>query len=282
MTMKKTTKLNFSDILMASAALAWGFSYIFMKLGLATIPPLELGFLRFAIAFPFLLLIFRQRALPNSKELRYSAVLGFFIFLLTAGYNFGLRVTDASTAGFLAGTTVAVVPLLRCLRDRALPEKKTVLGVVLTCGGVALLSLKGDLILNGGALCCLGGAVAYAFQILLSDTALEQCRPLPLALWQLGFAALYCGVTAVATEELVYSFSATGWLAILGLALISSAYGYIAQTFAQRKVTPERIGFLYSLEPVFCAVLAFFFFGEIMGVKELGGAVLILLSIIFC
>ncbi len=268
------------DLLMVSASLAWGFSYIFMKFGLRTIPPMELGFLRFAIAFPFLLLLFRRRAIPNCTELGFSAVLGLFIFLLTAGYNFGLKTTDASTAGFLAGATVAVVPVLKMIRDRSIPEKKTLVGVSLAFCGVALISLKGGFSIDFGVLCCIGGAIAYAFHILLNDTVLIRCRPLPIALWQLGFAGLYCGTVSFFTEKISFHLSLSGWLAVFGLAFVSSAYGYVVQTFAQQKVAPERIGLIYSLEPVFCAILAFIFFGEVMNVKKLVGALMILISII--
>ena len=270
------------DLLMVSATLAWGFSYIFMKISLVSVPPLEMGFLRSVIAFPALLMLFRGKARPGPTELRYGALLGFFIFLLTFGYGRGLLVTDASTAGFLAGTTVAIVPILRALRDRRPPEKRIVLGVIFALGGVALLTLGGGFSFRPGALFCLGGAAAYAFHIIVSDSALKRCRELPLIVWQMAFAALYCGLFSFAAEETTFRLPLKGWLAILGLALISSAYGFFAQTRAQKRVAPERIGIIYSLEPVFCAVLAFFFFGEIMTAKELLGAALILLGILLC
>ena len=37
---------------------------------------------------------------------------------------YGLKTTDASTAGFLAGTTVVLVPILNAILKRKIPEKK--------------------------------------------------------------------------------------------------------------------------------------------------------------
>ena len=61
-------KLSKGDILMASAACAWGFSYIFMKMGAETITPFQMTFLRFGFAFPVLLLIFRKKLYLIAKS----------------------------------------------------------------------------------------------------------------------------------------------------------------------------------------------------------------------
>lgn len=273
-------KLTKSDLLMASAACAWGFSYIFMKWGLDSCTPFQIIFLRFGIAFPVLLLVFNRKIIPNKTELVYSFLLSLAVFALSVGYNYGLKTTDASTAGFLAGTTVAIVPILNGILKRKWPEKKVMLCAVLALCGIALMSLTSRLTISFGALLCIFGAVAYAVQILITNRALEKCRALVIGIWQLGFTSALGGLALLCAGETHFALDAMGWIGILGLAFISSAYGYIAQTYAQKNVTPERAGFLYSLEPVACAVLAFLFFGEIMSLREALGAVMIFLSIL--
>lgn len=273
--------LSKSDFLMASAACAWGFSYIFMKWGLGCLTPSQVVTLRFGIAFPFLLLILRKKVRPNKTEVKYSAFLAVAVFALSMFYNYGLKTTDASTAGFLAGTTVAMVPILNGILKRKFPEKKVLFSVVLALGGVALMSVTSSFTIEGGAWLCLAGACSYAVQIIITNRALEKdCRSLVIGVWQLGFTALYALIAMAFLGEIRFSMDTMGWIGILGLAFVSSAYGYIAQTVAQKNVTPERIGFLYSLEPVFCAVLAFLFFGDLMTLKEIAGAVMIFLSIL--
>lgn len=51
------------------------------------------------------------------------------------------------------------------------------------------------------------------------------------------------------------------------------------QAVAQEYTTPERAGFIFSLEPVFAAIFAYLFLGENMGMGELTGAALILLGV---
>lgn len=79
--------------------------------------------------------------------------------------------------------------------------------------------------------------------------------------------------------ETALELAPMSWLGIIGLAVVSSVYGYIARTVAQKNVTPERVGFLYALEPVFCCILAFLFFGEILSLREVIGAIMILLCV---
>ena len=260
-------KLTKGDLLMASAVVAWGFSYIFMKWGLGSCTPFQIIFLRFGIAFPFLLLIFNKKVIPTKAELKFSIFLAVAVFALSVGYNYGLLTTDASTAGFLAGTTVAMIPIINGILKRKMPEKK-------------VMSITSELQISIGALFCIGGAVAYAVQVIITNRALEKCRAMTIAVWQLGFTSLFALIAMLFFGQMAITLTPMGWVGVLGLAFVSSAYGYIAQTIAQKTVTPERVGFLYSLEPVSCAVLAFIFFGEIMSLQELGGAILIMISIL--
>ncbi|MBQ4092069.1 MAG: EamA family transporter [Firmicutes bacterium] len=274
------TKLTKGDLLMASAVVAWGFSYIFMKWGLGSCTPFQIIFLRFGIAFPFLLLIFNKKVIPTKAELKFSIFLAVAVFALSVGYNYGLLTTDASTAGFLAGTTVAMIPIINGILKRKMPEKKVMLCAVLALIGIALMSITSELQISIGALFCIGGAVAYAVQVIITNRALEKCRAMTIAVWQLGFTSLFALIAMLFFGQMAITLTPMGWVGVLGLAFVSSAYGYIAQTIAQKTVTPERVGFLYSLEPVSCAVLAFIFFGEIMSLQELGGAILIMISIL--
>jgi len=57
--------------------------------------------------------------------------------------------------------------------------------------------------------------------------------------------------------------------------LICSAYGFVVQPIAQRYASPEKIGLIFSLEPVFSAILSYLFLHEVLNVKGYIGATLI-------
>ena len=64
------------------------------------------------------------------------------------------------------------------------------------------------------------------------------------------------------------------WAAILCLGLMCSAYGFLAQSVAQKYTT------IFSLEPVFSAVLSFLILHEILDWTDYLGAGLILSGVI--
>ena len=105
-----------AEWLMASVSLAWGSSYLLMKVGLEGIGPYDLITLRFGIAFLAMTVLF----LPRYRDLTFPTlgkgiVMGIILFLIFYGMVNGVNHTTASTAGFLTSTTVVMVPVLECL-----------------------------------------------------------------------------------------------------------------------------------------------------------------------
>jgi len=70
------------------------------------------------------------------------------------------------------------------------------------------------------------------------------------------------------------------WAAVLGLGVLCSAIGFVVQTTAQKYTTPTHTSLLFSLEPVFAALFAFAFAGEILTPKGYVGAILVLSGVV--
>ena len=67
----------------------------------------------------------------------------------------------------------------------------------------------------------------------------------------------------------------------MGLGLICSAYGFVVQPIAQRYTTAENIGLIFSLEPVFSALLSYLFLHEILALRGYIGAAMIFGAVVF-
>lgn len=278
---KKSKNLGWSqtsaDLILGLVAMTWGSSYLLMKIGLGGISPYTIIALRFGIAFLVVgAIFFKKLKGTNTKIIVHSSFLGLLLFGLFAFLLHGMQSTTASNAGFLTSTTVVFVPVFNAFMIRKKPEKAVVAGCLVTITGIALLSLQGTMTLHSGDVLCLLGAVSYAFYIIFTDIYSKQEEGLLLGIWQLGFAGIYGLIFSLIFESPSLPQSAMQWGAILGLALICSAFGFVVQPVAQKYTTPEHTGLLFSLEPVFSAILAFIFLHETLSPQGYVGAVLVL------
>jgi len=270
-----------ANLILASVSLAWGASYIFMKLTVDEIPPITIVALRFGIAFIVMVAIFFKRIIQvDAKTLKYSAIVGALLCGIFIALMYGVKNTTASTAGFLTSTTVILVPILQIVITRKWPSKQIVWGVLIVSTGLALLLIGDDFTIAPGAFYCLVAALLYAIHIIVTNRFIREVDALQLGIYQLGFATLFATIGTFLFETPVLPNSTINWFAILGLALICSAYGFVMQPITQKYTTPESAGFLFALEPIFSAILAFIFLHEDMGQQGYFGAMLILAGVL--
>jgi drug/metabolite transporter (DMT)-like permease len=266
--------------ILATVSMGWGLSYILMKLCVDTIPALSIVALRFGIAFFAMMLIFRKKVFHvDAKTLKYSSIVGLLLWGIFITLMYGIKHTTASTAGFLTSTTVILVPILQVIITRRLPSKRISLGILIVSLGLALLTIEEDFSLASGSLFCLAAAFLYAVHIIVTNHFAREVDTLQLGIYQLGFATLFAAIGTFCFESPVLPQEVIHWIAILGLAFICSAYGFVMQPIAQKYTTPESTGFLFSLEPVFSAIFAFAFLQENMGLQGYTGAIIILLGV---
>ena len=254
-----------AELLMVSVTLAWGSSYLLMKVGLNGIGPFNLIALRFGIAFVFMTLAF----LPKFRKLTRATLLkgllaGVILFLLFTGMVCGVNYTTASTAGFLTSTTVVLVPILESFLKRKLPEKSMVASICIAICGL-----------------CLMGALFYAIYIIVLDKIAKKEDAFLISIIQLGVASALGAVAMCLFETPSLPTRPVEWGAVIGLGLVCSAYGFVVQPIAQKYAAPEKIGLIFALEPVFSAILSFLFLHEVLDFRGYLGAALILLSVVF-
>lgn len=271
-----------AELLMASVALAWGSSYLLMKVGLNSISPFNLIALRFGIAFIFMTLLFHKHFNKLTFSiLRKGLLMGIILFLVFTGMVCGVNHTTASAAGFLTSTTVILVPILECMIRKKLPQRKIVFSVLLVMIGLYFLTVQENVSIDAGAIYCLFGALSYAIYIIVMDKIAKEEDTLLISILQLGVASFLGIIFMILFETPHLPATSLQWAAIICLGLLCSAYGFVVQPIAQKHTTPERIGLIFSLEPVFSAILSYIFLHETLGIKGYIGAVLVFGGVVF-
>lgn len=270
-----------ANVLLFFITMVWGLSYVLLKICGAAIPPFEVLALRFTLASVVCLLIFRHRLVRLTKRaLYYGLLLGTVMYACCTSIIYGMNTTDASTASFLTSSAIVIVPVAQAIRKRHLPETKIIFGTIGTTIGIALLSLKGSLVLSAGATLCIMSAFLYAAHIIMTDTMARKEDAILLGIVQMVVMTGWGWVTTLLFATPLMPTKPIEWLAILILGLVCGAFAFITQPFAQSYTTPENTALIFSLEPVFGALFGFLCLHERLSFQATCGALLVLTSVL--
>ena len=280
--------------MLASAVLVlmcaiWGSTFALLKTLTASLSALDITLLRYGGA-GLLLLCFVRGIRP--AEWRWGLVYGVVLFSAFYLQTEGLARTSANRNAFITGLNVLAVPILAIgLGQR--PGWRLFLACLLA--GLGMYGLfyaeapwnRGDSLTALAMLC-------YAVYILLLDVSAQRHRQQPLRIAPVAalqgllmgglawfFLALQGQGAASATLLLhTQSLSATQWAALLYLLLFASALAPAMQIWAQRYVPAVQSALIYGLEPVFAALMAYWWLGDTLTGWALVGAVLIVAALL--
>ncbi|HWQ79029.1 MAG TPA: DMT family transporter [Anaerovoracaceae bacterium] len=273
------TKQMKADLMLLLVALFWGVSYWLMDISLAEVEPFTLNALRFLIAF-FIAVVFAFPKLKsvNRATIKYSALIGFVLMIVYIGATFGVKYTLLSNAGFLCALTVVITPILAFIFLKQKPQKKLIVVVVMCLVGIALLSLNDELKPALGDLLCLIAAAAYAVDLLLTEIAVrgKEINAFQLGVFQLGFTGVFNLILSFFVETPALPHSKEAWASVLFLAVFCTGIAFIVQALAQQYTSASHVGVIFTLEPVFAGVVAYFLAGEVLAPRAYVGAALLI------
>ena len=276
--------------------LIWGGTFALIKNALIDISPmLFLGF-RFSIAaLIFLPFVHKYLKQTNRKTLIAGSTLGLFYFSGFAAQTFGLNLTTATKSGFITGTFVIFIPILQLIIEKRKPKWFNVIGVILVLIGLVLLSSNQENALsffqqigsdfNLGDLLTLICALLFAFQVVYVDVFTKKYDYLPMVFVQLlitglgGFLFSFF-FSAAGLENLKFTFNNNVIISLIYTSIFASIIATVIQLKFQKSVSPTKAGIIYSIEPIFAAVFAYFLLSEKISNFGLIGCILIFIGLI--
>ena len=151
-------------------------------------------------------------------------------------------------------------------------------GLVFGFAGDVLLelaNLKGDLL----SLMC---AICYAIDLLITDKAVsnEKVDAFQLGVFQLGFTGVFMLLLSLLFESPHLPGSGRVWFCTAFLTVFCTGVAFIVQAVAQKYTDPSHVGIIFTLEPVFASVVAYFFAHEVLSPKAYLGAALMLAALL--
>ncbi|WP_314950654.1 DMT family transporter [Bradyrhizobium cosmicum] len=270
--------------LLAVLSILWGGSFFFNGAALRELPPLTLVFLRVALGAAILLPLLRIQGIGFPNGLTGWKPF-FAIGLLNNVIPFSLIVIGqtfipSGLASILNATTPLFAVMVMAVAGEEALQMRRVAGLALGLAGVVILRGWGIETRAGqgiGILLCLGGALSYGFAALAARRLLKDSAPLGTATFQLMASTVMMAVVAGAVEQPWHlpMPGLTTWLAVLGLAALSTALAYIVFFQVLLRSGATNVMLVTLLIPVTAILLGWLVLGEPISMREIAGAIVI-------
>ena len=282
--MLQTTSRRTAKILLFSAALIWGSTFVFIKNSLDDVDPFFLTAMRFSIgALALAIVLCKHLKEIDRKTVRAGAEIGAHLFVAFAIQSIGMMGTTPSKNAFLSSWYAALVPILTWLFYRKRPEQRQILAALICVVGVGVISLSGGLSVAWGDIVSLCAAFFYATQILATEKYGHDLDIMLITMLEFAFAGLFGWVFQFAIHG-IPSFSGitvSTWLAILYLGVMASSVAFLFQNVGQLNTDPSSAALILSLECVFGTIISVLFYGDELTVKLLCGFALVFLGVLY-
>lgn len=256
--------------------LFWGGSFLFTKLGLATVPPVHFVAIRFALATAIMLLL-AVRRLPklDRGSARRGAIVGLALGATNLIFVLGIKGTSISRAGVLNNLFVLFIPLLAKLVWRDRIGGANLVGVGLAVIGIGLLAGGGSGF-NTGDFFSTVCAFCIAIHILTVSKVLRRDDDVWLvSLVQFAVVAAMAGTLCLLVPAPDYVLTGQALGSIVYCAVLPTVVCFTLQNAFQRHTTATRAGLIYTLDPVWSLVAGYLVLGERLRGREWIGCGLI-------
>ncbi len=269
-------------LLLLLGTLFWGMTFVFIKDAVSLMS--VAGFLgcRFLLASIVLILIFIKRLRKFDRNtFKFGALLSVPLLFSFLAQTIGLQYTSASMGGFITGLSVVFVPIIISVMQRRLPSLSVFIAVVLATLGLSFLTLGSSIAFNIGDVWVFLSAILFAIYIIMVGKYSKQSDGVLLSITQFFMVGVVCIVYAAIKGELYFPTQYKLWQAILFTALFATAYMYTVQNYYQKYISEITTSIIFSFEPLFAAITAFFYLNEALTEKTIIGGLLIFGGVLF-
>jgi len=272
-----------------AANVVYGTSYVATRVTLGSVPPATLALLRLVIGSLVLLPLARLDpagpALSRGDrwKIAWMGVLGFAAAFVLA--NWGIGASTATNAALLIVVEPVSLMLLGPLLLGERLARREAVGAALAVAGAVLVVVNGIPGVTetfaphwrGDLLLVLSG-LAYASYSLFGRDVLGRHAALRVTAWSIlwGVAALLPLAAAEWMDGRRPVWTRAAVAGTLYLALVITAFGYLAWNWALRRVEAARAAIFLNVQPVVGAFLGVALLGEPLTAFTLAGGALII------
>lgn len=273
---------RFAPWLVAGAAAAWGLIGIWGKQAQAVgVGPIEIGFWRAVIAGALFFVHARllRIALPRGRDLIAIAIFGLVgVSFFYACYQSAVRLGGASLASVLQYSAPVFVAVLGWVILRERLGLREIIYIAICVIGVGFISLGGGSGVQVNVASVGVGLIAgFSYSLYYVFGRRFFARYNPLAVFSVMMPVGALGLLPFVS---FHPIPASGWLNLLGLALVCTYLAYLVHSLGLRHIPAAKAAVIAATEPLSAAILAAIIFGEQLSTMALIGAVIVITSAI--
>jgi drug/metabolite transporter (DMT)-like permease len=282
-------------VLLAFAAVyvVWGSTYLAIRIGIESFPPLILAGLRHITVGLFLFPILRRKTgiRPTAANWRAAIVTGaLLLFIGNGGLSWAEQTVPSGIASLLVASVSLWLVIVDWLRPGGVkPVPRVVMGLLMGFAGLALL--VGPAHLGGseridprGAAVLVFASLAWACGSLYSKHGgMPSSAMLGVAMQSFagGAILLIAGLFAGEFRGLdLGAISLRSWLALAYLMVFGSGIGFSAYIYILQKSTAARVATYAFVNPVVALFLGWLIAGETITLRTVIAAAVILTAVI--
>jgi drug/metabolite transporter (DMT)-like permease len=272
----------------ATIYLVWGSTFLVIRLGVRSLPPMLFAGGRFVFAGALLAAVaalLRERFPRTQLEWRYMFAFSLLMITCSNGIStIALKHIPSNEGALLSAGSALWIAWLGALGPKG--HKLTLrgnLGLLLGLLGVALLVWPRRATPSGHfgwQSLVLIGSLSWAIGTVLFRNAALPVGPVAFNAVMMLLGGTWLLLAGVATGEVAdWHWQAGGLAAMAYLAVFGSAIAYTAYTWLLRHSPADRVGTFAYVNPAIAAVLGWVVLGEALEPTQLAGMLVVLLGV---
>lgn len=270
-------------LLLAIPICVWAISWPVMKIGVAAIPPIWFGFLRYLIAalcFAAIVALKGRLAFPRRQDWALVLVSGALqMAAFSALTGLALTIVQPGQASVLAYSTPLWVAPVAAWRLGEPLSRRTLVGIAAGLIGIAVIAAPSvrarQLSELAGYAMLLGAAGGWAISILYVRAHRFGGTPFELAPWQMAVAALLLLPVAMLTEGRLQAVNVRGAFSLAYVGPFATALAYWAIVEAGRHFRASTVSMALLATPVLGIAISAATLSETVDAPLLAGMALI-------
>jgi len=277
------TKKTLAYITLISVVVAWGISFVSIKIVLEAFSPVAMAFTRFFIATIALIIVkqFTNKERVNKEDYGRLAISGFFAITLYFFFeNNGILRVSANSASII----VATLPIAAIIADKIFYKTKisrlSIISIAVSIFGIYLVIGK-DVISGSlsGYLYMLGSVIAWCGYLIITKPLFKKYSNITITTYQSIFGTL-AFIPLLPFETINFEMiNGNIILNLLFLALICSSFGNFGYNFALKELDVGISTLFLNLCPVVTFVFSFFMLGETLRFSQIVGSIIIIIAV---